>query len=219
MTTLATLRDEVKDILRDGRFTDTIITLKLNEGLYDVAGRTLLPDLETNDTVETVVSTNRVALPSDFHRQLSPWVNSTTHNRRIPVYGSLPQLFRRFSNLDQAGVVVGVCRQAGYLYYQRIPSTAETLAINYFRLPDTMSADSDVPDGIPDNLHSRLLSNYACWQLFTRVEDGIEGEGANTARYKQNYLDALGDLTYFIGPTSDVPTEPVDELHYGLEVR
>ena len=213
MAQFSELRAEAKDILRDARFTTATINTKLNEALGDVAGRVLLPRLETNSTVETT-SVNRVGLPSDFHRQLSPWAHSTTHNRRIRVYLSLPQLLSRFSMVDQSGVVVGMARQGGYLYYQRIPSTAETIMVNYFKYPDTMTADSDTPDCLPAHTHSRLLVNYACWQLFTRVEDGIEGEGANTVRYKSNYLEAISDLTYFVGATSDVAVEHVDSLNY-----
>jgi len=214
MTALSVLRDEVILLVDDAAVaTDAIVDSKLNEGLGDVAGRVLLPNLETNDTIDTD-SNNNVSMPDDFHRHLSPWAHSTTHNRRIKVYKSLPQLLKWFGTIDLAGSVCGIARQGASIYYQRIPASAETIMLNYFKYPTTMSADTDEPDCLPAHLHSKLLVNYACWQLFKRIEDGVEGEGASTTRHKADYIEAVAELIYFIGPTSDVPEEPEDELHY-----
>lgn len=214
MTQLSSLRAEVILLVDDDSVaTSTIVDEKLNEGLGDVAGRVLLPDLETNSTVDTDTD-NNVSMPDDYHRHLSPWAHSTTHNRRIKVYKSLPQLLKWFSTIDLAGNVVGVAKQGTNLYYQRIPSSAETIMLNYFKYPTTMSADDDEPDCLPAHLHSKLLVNYACWELFKRIEDGVEGEGSSTARHEKFYLDAVADLIYFVGPTSDMPDEIEDELFY-----
>ena len=214
MTTFIDLVLEVEDIVDDATFSRTLIKSKINQGLNAVAGQVLLPGLRTSVEILTTVGTNKTAFAAGFHRDLSRWAHSVTHNRRIKVYGSVPQLFKWFSTIDLAGSVVGVAREGSYLYYQRIPAAAETLMINYFTFPTQLSADDDEPDCLPAHLHSELLVNYACSQIFRRMEDGIEGEAANTQRHKTFYEEALSGLNYFIGPTSDKPAEHQDELFY-----
>lgn len=212
MANLTALAREVEDIVQDSPVTSDVAT-KINNGLRDVAGRVLLPGLSTVGTVETTEN-NYVALPDDFHRNLSEWAHSTTHNRRVPVYGSVPDLFRRFRQLDLAGSVVGIARQGRYIYYQRIPETAETIKIAYYKIPDTLIYDGTEPECLPAHLHEQLLVSYACWKYFERIEDGMDGNKPNTAMYKGNYMEALVELRAFVGPVFDVPVMPVDELHY-----
>jgi len=213
MTQLSVLVAEVVTIVDDASFASATITAKLNEGLNNVAGQVLLPRLRTTTTIDTT-SVNKAALDSGFHRNLSRWCHSTTHNRRIKVYESVPQLFKWFGQLDLEGSVTGVAREGAYLYYQRIPASAETLMINYFEYPTQLVDDTDEPTCLPAHLHSRLLVNYACSQIFRRMEDGIEGESANTTRHDNFYKEAVAELIYFIGPTSDKPAEHQDELYY-----
>lgn len=217
MATYLFLKSEVSDILDDSSL-DYLVGRKINEGLRNVAGKMLLPKLRTTGTIATDVD-NKVAMPSDYHRHLSPWAHSTTHNRRIKVYESVPELMKWFSTIDLAGNVVGLAREGTEIYYQRIPASAETIMLNYFKLPTALDADTDTPDCLPDHLHEELLINYALWKLFQHVEDGTEGEGANTARYKAEYNTAVAELIYFIGPTSDVPVWPEDELGYDCLVN
>jgi len=71
---------------------------------------------------------------------------------------------------------------------------AAPLTIHYFRLPVDMEDDDDTPDGIPTQFQKKLLVNYACKEIFSLIEDGIEGQQVNTAKHTGFFLSALRDL-------------------------
>lgn len=212
MTTMADLAQEITDIIQDDEVTANVIDV-INAGIKDAAGRVLIPELEVVADLATTAAVNFVALPNDFQRHLGRWAYNTGTNLRIAVYPSVVQLFRQVSKLDLAGNVFGIARQGRNLFYQRVPAVAQTLKIQYFKMPDTYTSDEE-PDCLPAHLHSDLLVNYACWKYWTKLEDGEDGKKPNTAMHKALYDEAAAALQAFIGPYSDLPTEPVDELNY-----
>lgn len=212
MTTLAEMVQDVEDIIQDTDIT-TLAADKINAGLKDVAGRVLIPGLETVAEIDTTAGVNYVALPDNFQRTLGRWAYSNTTNRMITVYPSLPQLYKVVSKLDLAGNVFGIARQGLNLFYQRVPAAAQTLKIQYFKLPTTLSASADEPDCLPVHLHSDLLVSYACWKYWEKIEQGMDGKKPNTTMYKGLYDEAVGSLQAFTGPFADTPIEIVDELN------
>jgi len=216
MKTYSELIDEVSGIIQDTSYTDAVIGAYLNKGYVDVAGKVFLPELVTIGTVATTVSQYYSSLPAAFHRNLH-FCYSTTNNRHIKIYRNMALLFREFSKIDAAGNVVGVAAEGNYLYYQRIPSSAETLQVHYYALPTAMSADGDYPSSLPDHLADDLLINFACRSIYQQIEDGIEGQKVNTMFHDQQYKEALADLVSLIGPDAlnvhRVPQEFGDEMH------
>jgi len=214
-----TLADEVVGRVQDSSFTYDYILGLFNRCLHEIAGEVLLPDCDTWDDLTTDAGTNRVLLPPRFHRDLRH-CHSTSHNRPIKVHGSLSQLYRMFSNLDQSGVVCGVAVKGRYMYYQRVPSSAETLRINYWRYPEKLASRDDKPDDLPGHLHEALLVNYACWRIYEQIEDGVEGAKVNTQYYQQEYYKAKAELKVFVGPEERVPLDieeavPWNDWAYG----
>jgi len=205
---------EVATIVQDSSFdVDDTISF-INKGIKEIAGRVLLPKLEeTETTVDTVVSTAYASLPNNFHRNLH-YCYSNTHTRKVKIYGSLRLLYRQFSQLDLTGRVMGVARRGEQLYYQRIPSSAETLRIHYYKYPTALTVQGNSPDCLPEFLVRPLMVNYVAKEIWTLKEDGENDPKTNTKYYEGKYLEALGDLISYIGPEAREPQEIVEEIDY-----
>jgi hypothetical protein len=80
-----------------------------------------------------------------------------------------------------------------------------------------MANDRDKPDMLPSHLHRRLLVNYACKELFSRIEDGMDGKKANTAYHDNEYKTAFSELELWIIPRASEPPEINDTVTNYLE--
>lgn len=212
-STSQTLTGEVMRAVQDASYTYEDILELFNDCLFDIAGKHLIPDLETFADIYTDPNVNHVRVPADYHRNLR-YCHSITHNRKRRVYGSKIQLMRWFSNLDQTGPVNGIAVQGRDLYYQRVPSTAEQLRINYYRYPDRLQSPQDKPACIPWHIAKKLLKHYALKELFSEIEDGIEGPQVNTDRHEKRYAAAEAELVDFIGPEEREPQEVSEEINW-----
>jgi hypothetical protein len=205
------LVDKVRNKVQDDSYSVEDILELFNACLVELAGEVLFRELETWQIVETDPNSSTIALPADYHRELR-FCHSLTNNRRIHVYGGRPQLDRHFVQRDQSGRVLGVAPLGRQLYYQRIPQTTEQLQINYFRYPEPLRSRDDKPTCLPPHLVEALLVNYAAKELFSEIEDGIEGPQVNTERYTGRYDQARAQLVRFIGPEQRAPVELVDDM-------
>ena len=213
VTTSHDLIEEVMKSLQDASFTDADILELFNECLMVVAGEYLLPDLEAWADVDTALSINQTRLPADFMRELR-YAHSLTHNRSIKVYGSAAQVTRWFSIQDQTGRVIAVAPKGRNLFYQRIPESAESIRINYFRFPTRLMTRADKPLEIPWHLAKPLLKHYALREAFSSIEDGIEGSKVNTGYHDKRFTAAKDALELFIGPPERIPVEYEDEVRW-----
>jgi len=98
------------------------------------------------------------------------------------------------------------------LYYQGIPTAVDTLNIHYFRQPTMLYKDKDVPLDFPTFSHEELFVNFACKELYSEIEDGIEGPKTNTEYYTALWKEALAALETFIGPRDTEPPQIHDML-------
>jgi len=211
--TAHTLSDDVLDIVDDPSYSyDDVLTL-FNDCLVELAGELLLPELDTWVDIATDPNTDHVRLPVNYMKNLR-YAHTTTYNRKLKVYGGLGQLYRLFSTLDQTGRVLGVCAQGRDLYYQRVPSSAETIRINYYRFPGRLETRFDKPDCLPYHLVKPLLLNYASKELFNLIEDGIEGAKINTEKHTKLYEIAKAKLLMFVGPEERDPIAIEDEIDW-----
>ena len=212
--TQTTLLAEVDRIIQDDSYTEAIQLSFLNQAMQDVAGLVLLPDLETSSAVTTSTTLSYVAMPSDYQRNLFDCYNST-RSWHVEIKGSFRLLTRMFQQLDQAGSIQGVAVRGTNLHYQRIPSTAESLTLYYYRPPVDMASGATEPDGIPQHLARPLLVHGACKGIYGEIEEDIKGNKVNTLYHETEYTKALGKLIAFVGPENRAPIEIQDEL--GLE--
>lgn len=159
MTTQAKLIEGVKEIIQDTAFTSTRILDYLNMGVRQIAGGTFiqypdrtqvvsspLPELLTDSDLTTSTSNPYISMPSDFGRNLVALV-SATNALRIEVLGSLAELLNYYPELDNTSRVVNAAIRGSRLYYQGMPSTAETLTAFYYRDPydmATLTGSSDI---------------------------------------------------------------------------
>lgn len=198
--TLERLLAVTKKKVKDSSFNDVALLEKFNTGLVDVAGRILLPDLATLGTVKTSLTYPYVDLPAGYHRDLH-YASSAQTNGPVPLETSFYRFIQKYPLVNQTGAVECVAVRGKQLYYQGKPSTQDTLTLLYYRLPtllDFQHLDAE-PVDLPPQLHEALLANYAAWQIFTDIEDGLDGPGFNTKKYAGLYLQGVADAEEFVG--------------------
>jgi len=151
----------------------------------------LLPELETSSTVVTGTDPY-VALPSNFHRHLY-CVKSAAHEKaEIAILGSTKRLQEEYGvELDTSGDVKCVTLKGSNLYYQPIPSEADTLTLYYYRIP-TYFTDDDTGNitVIPANFQIDTLVNNVLSQLYE-----MKGDYAKADRYRVKYELGLKRLS------------------------
>ena len=201
MATLLELQAKVSDIIQDVSL-ESRIPEYLRRGVSEIAGGMLsglgsfvtppLPELFSIATVETVIDTPLVPMPVTFQRDLQFAVDSI--GREITLYDSMIEFSQDYPLLNKVGRVDAAVEKGRVLYYQRIPTVAETLTLHFYRLPVGMSDNDDTPDGIPLHLQIPLLVNHAAWKMFELIDDPVLGESVSVTLYKRLFAEALHNL-------------------------
>ena len=199
MATLSELRSQVSTIIQDSSFDNSTIDGYLNRGMLEIAGGIRrpdssvltmpLPELFEIGTVATDTTTFKVSLPVDYQRDVVMAVDED--GRELSIYDSFMEFARIYPGMAATGTINAVAVKGRYLYYQGVPTASEDITIHYHRYPVDMVADADEPDGIPKNLHIPLLVNFACKEIYSLIEDGMDGKMPNTAKYEAKFMAAL----------------------------
>ena len=163
--------NEIEKKLKDKPFAREDLLNTLYEGLLYAAAQCRMPDLLETDTVTTVTETDQVELPDDYHHDVYRAYNEGTesfcmllHNR-----SALEYEYRHTTVLN--GDVESVAPEGNYLVYRFVPETPQTISIEYFRKPERpQDVLADVPEGIPEHLHSSVLVNYVLFQRYSEIE-------------------------------------------------
>ena len=138
----------------------------LNKGIRAVitapAPNIVLPELETSGTVTTDTN-NNVSMPSDYLK--NPFLCFNSDGEEIEILITLQDLLRKYEgNIDSDTTVNDVAVVGSTIYYQGVPSTAETLTIHYTKEPDVISRYLDTNITLmPDYLQEDILSNYIAY--------------------------------------------------------
>ena len=228
---MATVEDVIQEINEEidlPGFSATRILRLINRGMLVIAaGRfrefpeiweICLPELEAQTGVSTTASVAYCSMPSDYHKKLM-WCTTSANDYRIKVLKSLSHLKRIEPKLDKSGAIRWVAVVGSNVYYQRVPSSAETLTLHYFKKPTTLSFGDTISE-LPDHLAVPLLKHYCLAEMY-RVKDQAKPEVENETAPKQFHLNEfrryLGELAAFIGPYTDDVSRPVDRLeeYYG----
>ena len=157
---------------------------------------------------EITIKSPCLSLPSDYGRGLS-FVASESQGNRIQVYSSYHKFLKKYPLLDDTGDVEVVAIKGNFLYYQPIPSSAETLTLHYYKKPTAMVGSSIKPDGIPSHLQERLLVNYAAKEIYSMIEEAVKGKTLKSEKYEEKFQKAMADLVAFIG------VEDTEPIYYG----
>jgi len=212
-----TLIQRVRHIIDDPSYTNDDIGERLNEGMLEIAGEHLLPQLRTSSTVSTSTTNPYVSLPSNFHRHLFH-VYSSTQNTVIAkgerIY-HLSRLIKAYPGLDSTGSIAKLALSGRTLYYQPKPASADTLTLWYYRKPVEMSANTDEPDGLPVHVHRKLLVNYVAREIFDELEE--DGSRVQFEKYAAKFQLAEMELDTFLtqeGAYEGPPEEIYDDADY-----
>jgi hypothetical protein len=209
------LIDKVRRKIDDSSYEAQTILDMFTQCLVDLAGEFLLPELEAHATLATDPDglSPYIRMPADFHHSLRACY-SEDRRRPVTVYGSHQLLARQFRIRNQSGPVVGVAGKGRWLYYQRVPASAETLTIEYYRYPERLLTRAQKPECLPPHFVEPLLVAYACKEIFAEIEDGIEGPQVNTDRWEGRYEAAKQKLEEFLGPEEREPVEITEEIDW-----
>jgi hypothetical protein len=156
MPTQAEIVSRVSSILRDAAVTTTTILGYLNEGQLKIAGGILLPDgqltkpledLQTYSALTSSITLPYISLPtalaSAYQRDLFMLISSTQEDR-IPLLSK--SAWMRFVEsdylLNSTGSISNAIVKGKRLYYNPIPTVAESLVGHYYRKPVNMATYS-----------------------------------------------------------------------------
>jgi len=191
------LLNKVQLKLEDDSYTRRNLLERMNNGLVYVAGHMPLPKLQVTADVDTVLGLDFVAMPDDFQHNLFSVYNASRSWKCTILYSrrTMEELFNR---PDEDGPVSNVVDEGDVLYYRRIPKEIETLTLKYNAFPAALLDQNDsVPECLPRNLHEHLLVNYVLADVFSEIEDGIDGAKTNTDFYWNEFLSSYTSLEGF----------------------
>ncbi len=180
---LEAIRTEVENLVDDSSYDADIIDSYINETLIFAAGLVNLPTLKMIDVVDTVQNqayTSVIPANSTFSGVLRRVKKADGSEPRI--YPDLERFLDDYT-MDNEGAVEAVCLEGSTLWYQKIPSSPETLTILYFKNPSPLSKDGDEPSDFPSHIHRKLFVHGTAFTIFDQIEDGVEGDKVNTKNH------------------------------------
>lgn len=184
------LKDEVEILVDDPSavIMDRIPGV-VNEAVLAVANAPgiVLPGLKALYTSETVLGQAYLTLPDNNAEKLL-FVSAVDSGTPISVNNTLEDLLGDYPTLTEEGDVEAVALEGSTLWYHKIPSLATPLLVLYYKKPEVLTLDTDIPSVIPEHLHRKTIVPYAGMILYNLIEDGIEGEKVNTA-VQMNFHD------------------------------
>jgi len=181
--------NDVENIVLDPSYTRDDILKLLNRAKLACASKAFLPGLSGGTgSVTTVSDGNLVALPTNFHRELFA---ASIDGEPIKIYDNKALMLAKMGHvMNEVGDVSACCVSGRYLFYMDTPVTPVTINLSYYEKPTPMtdSSSSYADDMTSENeLYDSTLIAFACWHLFSRIEQGLEGQKTDTAYYKDRF--------------------------------
>jgi hypothetical protein len=173
------LQRELKAIIMDQSPKILLMVPDLiNEAVQNIAEEVKFPELKQVSSVTTSISTYYVNMPATFSSRLKYAGNSDGEYTVLD--GGVEELIRLFPTLAETGDIQYVTLEGNILYYQPIPTVAETITCIGYHVPATLVNDTDTPSFIPEWLHRESIVNTAAILAYNSIEDGVEGDKVNT---------------------------------------
>ena len=190
----------------------------INRGLLDIAGGgdrphgealvAPLPALLTSAVVTVLASGSTVAMPSDYHRGL---VRVTYLGEPLQRYENFYEFMEMYEG--ETGDPEGYCLKGNTLWLGPVSASARALTVYYHKFPATL-IETSTPSELPSHLQYKLLYNYACREIYSGIEQGLEGHSPDTAKHAIAYRDALTDLERYIGPADGFAVNVGDDEYF-----
>jgi hypothetical protein len=212
MFSVKELIDEIEEITNTSCHDRAKILKQLNKSLRFVASveDLYLPDLLVyKRSINSFGGRGYCALPSDFHKKI---VSVRINNLPVKVHDSVASLRKAYEGiLDDSGEILGVAAQGQKLFYQQVPVDQINIYLSYYRRPEELSdASGSFPEGITGvEQFDECLTAHASWKIYSKIEDGMEGQKVNTMYYKNEFYENLESLRNFCtrdaGPDATEP--------------
>jgi len=192
---------EARSITRDESFDDLWMVNRLNMGIQEIAAVLTIPGLSASDTVTvTSMDEGHVALPVDFSHDLYLATTEEYPNGLI-LCENLKSLIAQYDP-EETGNVRMVAVQFQELYYAPFVEEDEDITLYYYKNPDALTLVGLLPSWMPVHLQKTLMVNYLAKEIFSQVEEGIDGQMPNTTKYSQLYGQGLQLLQAFYPKTA-----------------
>ena len=177
----------VRKIIRDAAILEAEIISELNAAQMQIAFEANFPKLLRSGKVTARTGEPSTAMPDDFHHDLvSCW--NLTAQRWVDIRTNTKSLYKDFTIGDlspltafpytfeftmedatgsERGSVTECAIELGMqmLYVRKIPNEDEILTVQYYAKPTVMTAGTDIPDAIPEELHKPLIVSTAAVEL------------------------------------------------------
>jgi hypothetical protein len=178
---LEEIRTELSGIIQDSSFGIETLDSYINQSILYAGGEVNLPHLKGINTIATIIDqayTTLTGLTGGFSGRLTRVKNSD--GDPISIYPNLELLMDEYPTMVEEGDVEAVALEGYTLWYQKIPTAAETLTCLYYRNPSTLSKKDDIPSDFPPHLHRHLFVHGAAWIAYDQIEDDEEDKKVNT---------------------------------------
>ena len=219
--TLSELIESVQDAIQDSGYTSTVITTMINRAIQKIARGVAmpgkyslsppLPSLYTTGDVETA-STGIIAMPSDYCRPANLVVNSD--DEALTIQSSFQKFVKTYGRELIAGDPYVCAFYGKRLFFRDVPAAAVTLTVHYYQNPTALSADTDEPSDIPEELHGKLIVSDVAREIYNLIEDGMDAQKVNTQNYVNRFNEGLFRLELLIGEDGEPVEYDGDAMGY-----
>jgi len=216
------LVNDIERIIQEPTYTKEDIVRFINQGVLDIAGGGArehghalvapLAGLYSSGDVTLTAGDYSTDMPSTYQRGLKLVLDSSGY--KLKEYLSHPEFMTRYNG--ETGDPEAFCLVGNTLWLGPSPSSDATITLYFYRLPVDMTDENGTIDGIPAHYQKRLLTNFVCKEIYSEIEQGLDGAMPDTAKHTVMYQAALTDLERHIGPEDFGPINIGDD-DYGEE--
>lgn len=197
-------------------YDDTWFLAKLNEFAKRISSHRniLLPALDTEATVTAVASASSVNLPTNYQRNLYS-CQRVADGQFVSVANSRKSIIDGYGGVypTYTGSVDVVAAVRPTLIYAPKPVSDEVLTIRYYRVPSTITLNTDLFTLIPDGFDD-LPFHFLCWKAFERIEQGLEGAKVDTNYHMSIYLGMQDQLELHLREGVSLPDPPIVRMQW-----
>ena len=205
MATGLELAEIVLGIVQDDSYDENDALYQFNQCAAFISGQYVLPSLDHQGTVTTSTETWSVSAPATFQRNLYEALDSA--GRPIGILDSRKQMLAYCDGkiTTTGGRIERLAVVGNSILYWPINTTAEELTLFYQRRPTAITLAGEVdllPGAFSDN--DQVFINFACWKLYEKIEQGLEGQKVDTNHHLATFTGLLGNLGLYLNKESGV---------------
>lgn len=215
MATASALAKRVLRVIQDAKYSETVVLGFFNDCAKKISERYIIPNLDVEGTITTVTNLWSVPVPANFQRNL--YFALGPDKQSIFVIDSKEKLMACFNGGDTTKTGIraeGVAAVGGSIFYAPIPVEAQTITLSYQRKPTTIVAPDEI-DLLPGytSEQDEMMVNYACWKIFSEIEQGVEGAKVDTSYYSALFTGAFDELRLVFREGVSLPPRKVAQMN------